>query len=289
MKVSVVIPCRNAARTIGRQLEALGRERWADGFEVIVVDNQSTDGSASIVSNYADRLPSLRVVPATARRGAGYARNVGVSASTADAVVFCDADDEVGPGWLTAMAHALCEHDFVACRIDLDKLNEARIVGSWGHPQSRGLQRMPYPPYLPHAGGGTLGVKRWLHDAAGGFDEHFRSVEDTHYCLKIQLAGHALHFVPEAVVHVRVRGKLRDVFRQGCSWGRYSVRLYRASRALGTNPLPNPCRLGFDAWRSIVLSMPSVRAERFRRTWVFQLGYRIGRLLGSIRERMLAP
>src|SRR5262249_34069027 len=201
----------------------------------------------------------LRVVAASERPGAAYARNSGVRASTAGAVVFCDADDEVAPGWLSAMGEALCVHDFVACRIDLDKLNEPRIVASRGRTQVDALQRMPYPPYLPHAGAGTLGVRRWLHDAVGGFDESFRVCEDTHYCLRMQLAGHQLSFVPSAAVHVRLRVNLWHIFRQARNYGEYSVLLYKASRALGTEPLPHPWRLGLRAWRTIVRGLPGWR------------------------------
>lgn len=290
MKLSVVIPCRNAAATLGQQLEALSRQQWADGFEVIVVLNHSTDDSASVVSKYTDRFTSLRLITANEGHGCGYARNCGIRQSTGDAIVFCDADDEVGPGWLPAMGDALRDHDFVACRIDLDKLNEPRVIGMWGHPQSQGLQRMPYPPYLPHAGGGTLGVKRWLHDAVGGFDERFRFVEDVNYCLKIQLAGHPLHFVPAAVLHLRMRSGLREVFRQAREYGQYSVLNYRIARTtLGTESLPHPWRLGFQAWRSLLRTVPSLRVERARRSWVFQFGYRTGRLLGAIRYLTPAP
>ena len=289
VKLSVIIPCRNNAMTIGSQLEAIGGQEWPGGFDVIVVDNQSGDDSAAVASKYKDRIAGFRVVAASERPGAAFARNSGVRASTADAIVFCDADDEVAPGWLSAMGNALCEHDFVACRIDLDKLNPPHIVASRGHTQTGGLQRMPYPPYLPHAGAGTLGVKRWLHDAVGGFDERFRYVEDTHYCLRIQLAGYPLHFVPSAAVHVRLRVNLWHIFRQARNYGEYSVLLYKCSRAMGTEPLPHPWRLGLQAWRTLIRGLPGLRVARSRPALMFQLGYRTGRLFGSLKHLTMAP
>jgi glycosyltransferase involved in cell wall biosynthesis len=289
MHISAVIACRNAARTIGRQIEAVATQAWHDGFDIIVVDNRSTDESPCVVQRYMEQFPFLRLITANERLGAGYARNCGVRASTADAVVFCDADDEVAPGWLAAMGRALDQHDFVACRIDVDKINDPRIAGTSPHPQSSGLQRMPYPPYLPHAGGGTLGIRRALHDEIGGFDEEFRFVQDTHYCLKAQLAGRALHFVPEARVHVRMRDTLNGTFRQARGWGQYSVRLYRESLKLGTEPLPHPVRYGVQAWLSILRTLPGARHRDARRKWVFQLGYRVGRLAGTLLYMTVAP
>jgi glycosyltransferase involved in cell wall biosynthesis len=289
MKLSVVIPCYNGAPTLGAQLEAVCSQPWPDGFEVIVVDNRSTDDSVAVVAKYQERFPCIRLVTANDGKGCGYARNCGVRQSTGDAVLFCDADDEVAPGWIAAMGEALRQHDFVASRVELEKLNDVRVIANQGHAQTRGLQRIPYPPYLPHAGGGTVGIKRWLHDSVGGFDETFIFVQDTHYCLRIQLAGHELHFVPAAVIHLRMRDRGGALFRQARGWGQYSVRLYRESRRLGTERLAHPWRLGFEAWRNLLFALPSVRSAQARKTWLFQLGYRMGRLVGSIRYRTLAP
>jgi glycosyltransferase involved in cell wall biosynthesis len=186
MKLSVVMPCLNAAATIGDQLEALSRQEWPADWEVVVADNGSTDGTAEVARRYADRLPDLRIVDASGRRGSAHARNVGAHAASGDAVVFCDADDEVGSGWLAAMGRALKKHDFIACRLDLNKLNPLEISGTVRNPQQEGLQRVEYPPYLRHASGSTLGVKREVHEAVGGFDESLFRLEDTDYWFSIQ-------------------------------------------------------------------------------------------------------
>ena len=64
MKLSIVIPCRNAARTIAVQLDALCAQQWRGGWEVIVADNGSTDGTQAIVEGYSRRLPGLRLIDA---------------------------------------------------------------------------------------------------------------------------------------------------------------------------------------------------------------------------------
>ncbi|MFA7097562.1 MAG: glycosyltransferase, partial [Gammaproteobacteria bacterium] len=65
VKLSVIIPCLNAERTIGEQLAALAGQRWPERWEVIVADNGSTDGTLAVVRSFADRLPGLRVVDAS--------------------------------------------------------------------------------------------------------------------------------------------------------------------------------------------------------------------------------
>ena len=62
MRLSVILPCFNGAATIAVQLEALTRQTWSDGWEVVVCNNGSTDASMAIVAEYRDRLPGLRIV-----------------------------------------------------------------------------------------------------------------------------------------------------------------------------------------------------------------------------------
>ena len=112
MKLSVIIPCLNAANTIAVQLDALAAQQWDQPWEVIVADNGSTDDSIAIIERYKTTLPHLRIADASARRGQPYALNVGAMAATGEALAFCDADDEVAPGWLSAMGEALSKHDF---------------------------------------------------------------------------------------------------------------------------------------------------------------------------------
>lgn len=103
VKLSVIIPCLNAERTIGEQLAALAAQRWSERWEVIVADNGSTDGTLEVVRRFAGRLPELRVVDASQRRGSGYARNRGAAVARGEWLAFCDADDVVAPGWVAAM------------------------------------------------------------------------------------------------------------------------------------------------------------------------------------------
>ncbi|MDB5945273.1 MAG: putative b-glycosyltransferase, Glycosyltransferase Family 2, partial [Ramlibacter sp.] len=139
MKLSVILPCFNGAATIAVQLDALIRQQWPGGWEVIVVNNGSTDRSMEIVEQYRDRLPGLSIVqahvPGTARLGVPHSYNCGIKAATGEAFVFCEADDEVAPGWLMAMGKALAQHDFVAARLDHEKLND-----EWSRPVDGGYQ-----------------------------------------------------------------------------------------------------------------------------------------------------
>jgi len=78
--ISVVLPLYNAARVVGGQLDALAGQAYSGAWELIVADNGSTDGSPAIVERWRDRIPSMRVIDASIRRGAAAARNLGAVA-----------------------------------------------------------------------------------------------------------------------------------------------------------------------------------------------------------------
>jgi len=286
MKLSVIMPCLNGAETIVTQLEALANQRSLQQWELIVADNGSTDESMAIVDRYKRWFSSIRVVDASDRRGAAHALNVGARAALGESLAFCDVDDEVAPDWVAAMGEALTKHEFVACRTEIRRLNAPWVWERWANPQEDGIQEFDYPAYLPHAGQGTLGVRRSLHEAIGGFDESLFQLHETDYCWRIQRAGIALHFVPDAVVHLRYRNTLRGMIRQARGWGEYDVLLYKRYRPLGMPPLS--WRDGLHAWKTLLLTLPQLRSKPDLARWMWVLAWHAGRLQGCLKYRVFA-
>lgn len=225
-QVSVVIACLDAQDVLGGQLAALAAQRTDVPFEVLVCDNGSRDRTVEVARAWVGRLP-LRVVDASAVRGSGPARNVGAAQAVGPWLAFCDADDEVDGGWLTALAGGLAEHPVVAGRLDGERLNPPRVRRTRPLDQQSGLQLCSPEVGLPHASAGNLGVRRDAFMAVGGFDPGVRYLQDTDLCWRLQLAGYPLVFVPDAVVHTRLRATLPLMYRQGRNWGAAQARLER--------------------------------------------------------------
>ncbi len=288
--LSVVIPCYNTASTISAQLEALAGQRWSNSWEIIVSDNGSTDDTLQVVEHYRERLPSLRIVEAFTRKGSAHALNVGSRAALGESLAFCDADDIVGAEWVAAMGDALSRYSFVAGRFETQKLNPAWVQKSRANPQASGLPRYRYPPYLSYAGGGNMGVKRALYDAIGGFDESLLLLHDTDFCWRLQLAGTELRFVPDAVLHVRYRSTLRGIYHQARGYAEYNVILYKRYLPLGMPLLSRKESLthGADSLQSLLRLFLGVRTKADLARWIWQLGWWIGRLQGSVKERVYA-
>ncbi len=93
---------------------------------MVVVDNGSTDKSRLAVQEWANGSQTIRLVDASMAKGAGATRNVGVEAARGELLAFCDADDVVQPGWLTAHVLALAEADASGGVVDFWSLNGRR-------------------------------------------------------------------------------------------------------------------------------------------------------------------
>lgn len=243
-----------------------------------------------IAKEYMNRLPALRIVDASDKKGQAHARNIGVRFSRAESVVFCDADDEVAPGWVAAIGNALIKHDFVASRTAITKLNPEWVLKSRSNPQEAGVQSYTYPPYLHHAGGGTIGVKRELFESVGGFDESLPYLEDTDFSWKLQLMGIQLHFVPEAVIQLRFRDSLNGIFRQARNYAEYNVKLYKKYIPKGMPKIPLKDDLA--SWKNffvaIIKNLPRARKKSDAAIWAWRFGWRWGQLIGMIKYRILA-
>lgn len=182
---------------------------------MLVADNGSTYGTRDVVRDAARGPAEVRLVDASGIRGAGAARNAGARAARGRDLLFCDADDVVAPGWVDALHGALEGADVAAGRLEWERLNSRAAQGSRALPQVDGLQYTEPLPRLGSASSSNLAVRRTLFDRLGGFDVRARYLQDTDLCWRAQLAGGALAFEPDAVVHMRLRDGLVGAWRQG--------------------------------------------------------------------------
>lgn len=281
--LSVGIPAHNADAVILEQLEAIQRQdaSWLD--EVIVADSLSTDGTASVVQEFASSWPKVRVVRA-ARAGANVARNAAAAASSSDAVILCDADDVVGDGWLEALFQALQSCDVVRGRYALDALNDPDVVAA------RGLLASTDPPVegeLFGGLGGNCGFRRSAWEQLGGLLEHHYGSDDAEFFWRAHLAGMRVGYVHEAVVHYRLRPGYSSLFRQQMQWASGRALLFKefgGSGLIERRSLWSAAK----AWVWLAIHLP----DRFSSTpsrkgrWVRHAAESYGRLRGSLRHRV---
>jgi glycosyltransferase involved in cell wall biosynthesis len=277
--ISVVMPVRNGMPWVQHQLRALSAQEIVDDWELVVADNGSVDGTRRCAEEWSDRDAHVRVIDASARPGAGAARNQGVQSALGPNLAFCDADDVVQPGWLSAMLAGLAEADLVAGVFDFSSLEGAPK----SDPIPASSEQMGF---LPFALGANLAVRRDAFDEAHGFCETLPAGEDVDLSWRLQLAGHTFATTHEAVVAKREHVGTRATFDAAWAYGRGAAFLYGRYRAEG---MRRKLLGAAKAWVWLVATSPSLVRPARRHQWVRTFGIRAGRVAGSVRHHTFFP
>jgi glycosyltransferase involved in cell wall biosynthesis len=282
VRVSVIIPAYNCAKTLGAQLDALRTQATDFPWEIIVVDNGSTDETVPLVQRHQKTAPNLILVHATEKKSTSYGRNVGASNAHGDILLFCDGDDIVAPGWLSAMARALERHEFVVGRVEVQKLN-SDVPEKYGN---NGLNDKAYH-FLPYAIGCTMGVTRRAFESVGGFSTMCTKCMDVDLSWRLQLAGYSLHEVPEAEVYYRYRTTAWSHWKTAFSFSQAHVALYKRFAVHGAKR--SPIRQALRRYKKVLSRLPNIArmTQRERIVWASELGVSLGRIWGSLRYRTL--
>jgi len=282
--LSVVIAARDAAGTIREQLAALAGQAWAGAWEVVVVDNGSTDATRDIVAAVAAGWPALRLVDATGGVGPAYARNAGARVAAGRSLSFCDADDVVAPGWVAARGEALRVDEFTCGPIDIVALNPPWLAGSRGTTGTTAAAI--FEDRFPFASSCNMGVRRARFLEANGFDEDLFAGEDVDLSMRLFCAGVPLTYVPDALVRYRFRPTQRATFDQAVAYGRVRPLIAERWRAR---------RRGEDVsrWRGVrnyawlIRHAPLLGSRAGRARWLWVAGQLVGTAAGSRRVRRL--
>ena len=283
LDLSVVLPARNAAGDLPAMLGSLAEQEYDGTWEVVVVDNGSTDGTADVARTFAGALPDLRVLDAGAARGKSAALNLVLDQLRGRSLLLVDADDVLAPGYVSAMVEALERYELVGARIDVDALNPADLRARRRPMQVESLNTfMRYAPVVIGAG---MGVRAESLRRIGGFDADLDRLSDMDLSFRLQQDGATAGFVPGAVVHYRYRGGLRATFLQELAYGEGEVVLYRKHRSAG---LPRRrLRSTLAAWVRLLGAVPGARTSAGRYRLATAAGAVIGRARGSAAHRVL--
>lgn len=214
--VTTVIPARDAAETLGRQLGALANQSHSQAFQTVVVANNCSDDTIALARSFESVL-DLRVIEANDGIGASYARNVGVRATSSDIVLHCDADDVVSSRWVADLCEGLEQADVVGGRLVLP-----RTGGPWWF-HDRGvydLDGLPASRSVRFTLACSMGYRRSVFEEIGGFDDRLtHGCDDLLFCLLAQRAGRRIGFVDGAEVQYRPRSGRRAALQQRYSFG----------------------------------------------------------------------
>ena len=214
--ISVITPAYNRADEIGHLIDSMANQTIGpDRFEMIIVDDGSTDTTADIIKDNKSQLNLNIKYIKQDNSGPGAARNRGIEAAAGTLLTFIDSDCEADPRWLESIEAAFQDNQFDAfggpdaSRGDFSLLQRA-INFSMSH---------------------NMGMTRTLYDKVGGFGSlrHGQDIELSH---RIHRSGAKVVSLKEAVVYHRRRTTILRFFRQVFNWGVARINLGMIDRTM---------------------------------------------------------
>jgi len=178
--ISFIIPAFNEEKTISSTLESISNQRALADFEILVVDNGSTDNTAKVAASH----PRTKVIKYTAMKGPAATRNEGARHAKGEILVFFDADVIVPQDWPQKMLEIFQKNPKMVAVSGPYKYLEFNLI-------QRLLEKIAYWLFLFPIGfvlrkakvgtvmlGGNLVVKKWAFDKIGGFDAKIKFYGD---------------------------------------------------------------------------------------------------------------
>ena len=201
--VSVVIPAYNAAKFVGGAIESVLSQTTPE-FEIIVVDDGSTDGTAQAVGNY--KVDSrIRYVYET-NHGASHAKNIGARMALGRYLLFLDADDTLAPNALELIRRRFEETGAVWCIVDVVKrIGEARTIRQVGYPEGDLFLAILDDDFITRS---PFYVRQDFMDC-GMYDENLLVREDWDINVRMIKSGRPFVYISEPLyIYARTEGSL---------------------------------------------------------------------------------
>ncbi len=212
--VSVIIPVLNDEQGISDTLDSVSkqdypRERW----EVIVVDNNSTDNTCEVARSFEDRLWSFKIETAI-KRNPFAALNKGIMAATGEILAMIDADMTAPPSWITKGVASLRREkaDYVGCRVDIYPKNEPPNM--WEvYNQRTGFPIKTYMEKDGFAGAGCIFVRKTVFEEIGLFDDRFVA-GDYEFGNRVRDAGYKMYYSHDNVMWHPARSSMYSFYKK---------------------------------------------------------------------------
>ena len=251
-RISVVVCTHNGQSTLAECLARLTTLKYPD-FEVIVVNDGSSDASAEIAKAHGARLVQ------TDHRGLSHARNLGIANATGEIVAFLDDDAYPDHDWLDYLAASLWAGGHAGVGgpnvpPDDDGFVAECVAAAPGGP----IHVLISDREAEHVPGCNMAFRKAALEEIGGFDERFRVAgDDVDVCWRLQEAGRTLGFSAGAVVMHRRRDSVRRYLRQQYGYGEAEALLERKWPTRYN-------RAGSSRWSGRIYDSPATSSSRRR-------------------------
>jgi len=220
MMVSVIVPVKNEADRISSCLDSILAQTYKD-YEIIVVDDGSTDGTIDIVKSYIEKNPDKIRLLFGLGLGPGYARNLGVKAARGEILAFIDGDDEINPTYLESIIkhfeNPRIAGVFVRIIFHSGPKLWSRVQDAWKWMRwSRETSRFP------------TALRKSIFEKIGGYNTSLIVGEDYNLYIKIKrhILDHDLQLESEtrAIIYIVSEDALLKIFKHSIQFGKNLTR-----------------------------------------------------------------
>jgi glycosyltransferase involved in cell wall biosynthesis len=229
--VSVIVPVYNDPAGIRTTLDALTAQSYG-AYEVLVVDNYSTDETREVAAEYADRVEHVSVLDERRRQGSYAARVRGIRHAEGDVLAFVDADMTVDADWLDRAVETMREDDldYVGCRVELYTEGEESLLATYN--RLNGFPVDSYVSELQFAPTCCLLVRREVVETIGPFDPRFVSSGDREFGQRVAAAGFDIGLAEDVRMYHPTRTTLDSLVSKAVRIGRgkHQLRQYYPDR-----------------------------------------------------------
>jgi GT2 family glycosyltransferase len=213
-RVSVVVCTHNGAATLDQCLRSLLALDYPD-YEVIVVDDGSTDESPAILA----RFPSVRVITQS-NQGLSSARNAGLRLAAGEIIAYTDSDCFADPNWLAHLVYQFQSGDAAAVGGPNLTPEDGRLAACVAAAPGQPTHVLENDQVAEHIPGCNMAFRRRALEAINGFDtQYWKAGDDVDVCWRLQQAGHWIAFAPGAFVWHHRRQNPRAYLRQQAGYG----------------------------------------------------------------------
>jgi GT2 family glycosyltransferase len=221
-KVSVVVCVYNGERTLDACLASLEKLNYPN-YEVIVVNDGSTDGSQKIAESYR----YVRLINQQ-NKGLSEARNVGIRASSGEIIAFTDSDCTADADWLTYLVARFQSSEFAAVGgPNLSPPDDSMVATCVALSPGAPAHVLLDDEVAEHIPGCNMAFRREALETIAGFDPIFRAAgDDVDVCWRLQNKGYKIGFSPAAVVWHFRRNTVRDYLKQQRGYGKAETLLF---------------------------------------------------------------
>ena len=237
--ISIIIPTYNRREEIKDLLISLKRQDCPSPFEIIIVDDGSTDGTRELLQSIAKEWGEQLRFLSQDNRGVGPARNLGIRHAQGDILVFVDSDCIAPPQWLKNLTAVLSDPQVGAAGgSELAPPGDSLLMKCFSYLMTaflttgglRGKTGKKLGKYYPR--GGNMAVRKQALDAVGGFINRTYGGEDIVLNYKVKQAGFLLKYAENASIYHHRRSTISQHFRQIFQLGKARIAIARLHRSL---------------------------------------------------------